>query len=67
MMKNFKKSLKKRASLISEIKNEEYGFSRGCCYFHNEDELKNFNDMEDDEELQEFDDNYNDVELVNYF
>ena len=67
MMTNFKKSMKRRISLLSEWNEEEYGFSKGCCYFHDEDELKSFNDIEDDEEVEESKYVYNDEELENYF
>ena len=66
-MSNFRKPWKIMGSLLHGINDEEYGISKGCCFFHDEDELNRFNDIDDEEELKEFDDTYDEEELEYYF
>ena len=67
MMNKFRNSWKRKENFIPELDVEEYGISKGCCFFHDEDEMKKFVDIDDDDELKGFDDNYYDEELENYF
>ncbi|MHA2337678.1 MAG: hypothetical protein ACXACX_10255 [Candidatus Hodarchaeales archaeon] len=66
-MSNFRKYWKKKEALLPERNNEEYGFSKGCCFFHDEEELKRFNDIDDDKELKESNDTDDEEELGDYF
>ncbi|MFX1589958.1 MAG: hypothetical protein ACFFC1_17585, partial [Promethearchaeota archaeon] len=48
MMKRFIKYLKNWKKSNSDINEDEYHISQGCCFFHNRSELSNFTDIKDD-------------------
>ncbi|MFX1492821.1 MAG: hypothetical protein ACFFBZ_00915 [Promethearchaeota archaeon] len=48
MMKRFIKYLKNWKKSSSDINEDEYQISQGCCFFHNRNELSNFTDIKDD-------------------
>ncbi len=48
MMKRFVKYLKNWKKSNSDINENEYQISQGCCFFHNRSELSNFIDIKDD-------------------
>ena len=47
-MKRFLKYLKSWKKTNSDIHEEEYKISEGCCLFHDRSELNNFTDINDD-------------------
>ena len=48
-MKRWKKILIMKGEEPQEIAEEdEYIFSNGCCYFHDQEELDEFDDVDDD-------------------
>ncbi|MFX1567558.1 MAG: hypothetical protein ACFFCV_04230 [Promethearchaeota archaeon] len=47
-MKRFEKYLKNWKENSSDLDEEEYRISEGCCLFHNRSELSNFDDINDD-------------------
>ncbi|MFW9873415.1 MAG: hypothetical protein ACFFG0_09950 [Candidatus Thorarchaeota archaeon] len=66
MMNKFRKSLKSKDNFFPELDEEEYGMSEGCCFFHDEDELKRFVDIDDDEESKGYFDNYDNEEQEDF-
>lgn len=52
MMNNYRKTWMKKDSFLAELNDEEFGFSKGCCLFHDQDELKEFIDVDDDEDIK---------------
>ena len=48
-MKEWKKKLIKNGDIQQEfVKGEEFKISNGCCFFHDQEELDEFNDVDDD-------------------
>ncbi|MFX1304698.1 MAG: hypothetical protein ACFE9X_15195 [Promethearchaeota archaeon] len=47
-MKRFVKYLKSWKKNNSDIDEDEYKISEGCCLFHNRSELRSFTDVNDD-------------------
>ncbi|MFX0004597.1 MAG: hypothetical protein ACFE9C_11175 [Candidatus Hodarchaeota archaeon] len=48
-MKQWKKFLISKGDDPQEVDEEdEYRISDGCCYFHDQEELNEFNDIDDD-------------------
>ncbi|MFX1310925.1 MAG: hypothetical protein ACFE9M_14000 [Promethearchaeota archaeon] len=47
------KSRKRTKDTLLGFNDEEYSIAQGCCFFHNEDELKSFDDIDDDNDIQD--------------
>jgi len=48
-MKQWKKILLMKGDNPQEVVEEDkYRYSNGCCYFHNQEELDEFDDVDDD-------------------
>ena len=52
-MKRWKRMLLRNGDAPEEvIENDEYQVADGCCYFHDQEELNRFNNIDDDKLIE---------------
>ena len=48
MMEKYRKFKNQRTDIYSELNEEQFELLYGCCLFHDDKELTEFNDIDDD-------------------
>ena len=51
MMEKYRKFKNRKQSDLIDLNEEEFELSYGCCLFHDDRELTEFNDVDDDEQI----------------
>lgn len=60
MMNMYINTWKKKDNFFSEINENKYKLAKGCCFFHDEVEFNQYDDIDDDPE--QFEENYESYE-----